>query len=400
MCVYTHTPTHTYTYTYIYLSPWKPEQIQHCSITGKACLKCFHITGEGSLAEHVALDTLMAEARHYLICFFDGISNPEHLFIRAARAPMYWLYDMIDEFVSVWAFLLFFTQVFTPFPFWGQFLVSWRSRFKCWGSRSPHVWSVGPGEPSNLRHTCAGRSGRVMQSRWTVSLLATGHAPRPNNAKLTALQSCVQVCSAGMFSGPPLQGHWHTHSSNLYMTAYGKNIWDWYFSSFFSGFEKSFLCREVRCFNGFKHLPAVKCFEQSCSLNYLLLYLHSRGLKSHPSSVHTRCTCETDGMPSENTGSSLGSSILMARIQHSSPAAQVCLTFSGEMQEKTPGIGAVLMDRGINTGIVPDLPTPDLRKTNSPPMGPEQIKYTLPSSTPGVTVIRGGRSAGGTEKGR
>lgn len=90
----------------------------------------------------------------------------------------------------------------------------------------------------------------------------------------------------------------------------------------------------------------------------------------------------------------------MARIQHSSPAVQVCLTFSGEMQQNTPGMCAVLMDRGINRGIVPDLPTPDLRKTNSPPMGPEQIKYTLPSSTPGVTVIRGGLSAGGTEKGR
>lgn len=156
----------------------------------------------------------------------------------------------------------------------------------------------------------------------------------------------------------------------------------------------------MKRFNGFKRLPAVKFCKQSCSLNYLLLYLHSRALKSHLSSAHTLCTCETNGMPSENTGSSLGSSILMARIQHSSPAARVCLTFSGEMQEKTPGIGAVLMDRGINTGIVPDLPTPDLRKTNSPPMGPEQIKYTLPSSTPGVTVIRGGLSAGGTEKGR
>lgn len=61
---------------------------------------------------------------------------------------------------------------------------------------------------------------------------------------------------------------------------------------------------------------------------------------------------------------------------------------------------AALTDRGINRGIVPDLPTPDWRKMNSPPMGPEQIKYTLPSSTPGVTAIRGGLSAGGTEKGR
>lgn len=87
-------------------------------------------------------------------------------------------------------------------------------------------------------------------------------------------------------------------------------------------------------------------------------------------------------------------------IRHSSSAVQVCLTFSGEMQEKTHGMCAVLMDRGINRGIVPDLPTPDPNKTNSPPMGPEQIKYTLPSSTPGVTVIRGGLSAWGTEKGR
>lgn len=67
---------------------------------------------------------------------------------------------------------------------------------------------------------------------------------------------------------------------------------------------------------------------------------------------------------------------------------------------ETLGMCAALTDRGINRGIVPDLPTPDWRKTNSPPMGPEQIKYTLPSSTPGVTAIRGGLSAGGTGKGR
>lgn len=67
---------------------------------------------------------------------------------------------------------------------------------------------------------------------------------------------------------------------------------------------------------------------------------------------------------------------------------------------ETPGMCAALTDRGINRGIVPDLPTPVWRKTNSPPMGPEQIKYTLLSSTPGVTAIRGGLSAGGTEKGR
>lgn len=35
-----------------------------------ACLKLFCITGKGSLPEkYVASDTLMAEARHYLICF-------------------------------------------------------------------------------------------------------------------------------------------------------------------------------------------------------------------------------------------------------------------------------------------------------------------------------------------
>lgn len=106
VCVYTHTRTHKrthihisiyiyiyrYVYIYIYIclpgnqSKYNPVQL----LASKACLKCFHIMGEGSLAEqHVALDTLMAEARHYLICFFDGISNPEHLFIRAARAPMY-----------------------------------------------------------------------------------------------------------------------------------------------------------------------------------------------------------------------------------------------------------------------------------------------------------------------
>lgn len=73
--------------------------------------------------------------------------------------------------------------------------------------------------------------------------------------------------------------------------------------------------------------------------------------------------------------------------------------FHGGDAGETPGMCAALTDRGINRGIVPDLPTPDWRKTNSPPMGPEQIKYTLPSSTPGVTAIRGGLSAGGTEKG-
>lgn len=71
--------------------------------------------------------------------------------------------------------------------------------------------------------------------------------------------------------------------------------------------------------------------------------------------------------------------------------------FLGGDAGEPPGMRAALTDRGINKGIVPDLPTPDWRKTNSPPMGPEQIKYTLPSSTPGVTAIRGGLSAGGTE---
>lgn len=79
---------------------------------------------------------------------------------------------------------------------------------------------------------------------------------------------------------------------------------------------------------------------------------------------------------------------------------QVCLNFLGGDAGETPGMCAALTDRGINRGIVPDLPTPDWRKTNSPPMGPEQIKYTLPSSTPGVTAIRGGLSAGGTQRGR
>lgn len=67
---------------------------------------------------------------------------------------------------------------------------------------------------------------------------------------------------------------------------------------------------------------------------------------------------------------------------------------------ETPGMCVAMTDRGINRGIVPDLPTLVRRKTNSPPMGPEQIKYTLPSSTPGVTAIRGGLSAGGTGQGR
>lgn len=84
---------------------------------------------------------------------------------------------------------------------------------------------------------------------------------------------------------------------------------------------------------------------------------------------------------------------------HSSPPLQVCLNFLRGDAGETPGMCAALTDRGINRGIVPDLPTPDWRKTNSPPMGPEQIKYTLPSSTPGVTAIRGGLSAGGTERG-
>lgn len=73
--------------------------------------------------------------------------------------------------------------------------------------------------------------------------------------------------------------------------------------------------------------------------------------------------------------------------------------FHGGDARETPGMRAALTDSGINRGIVPDLPTPVWRKTNSPPKGPEQIKYTLLSSTPGVTAIRGGLSAGGTEKG-
>lgn len=85
---------------------------------------------------------------------------------------------------------------------------------------------------------------------------------------------------------------------------------------------------------------------------------------------------------------------------HSNPPLQVCLNFLRGDAGETPGMCAALTDRGINRGIVPDLPTPDWRKTNSPPMGPEQIKYTLPSSTPGVTAIRGGLSAGGTGRGR
>lgn len=54
-----------------YLSPWKPCRYNIVQLlASKACLKFFRITGEGSLPEkYVASDTLMAEARHYLICF-------------------------------------------------------------------------------------------------------------------------------------------------------------------------------------------------------------------------------------------------------------------------------------------------------------------------------------------
>ena len=55
----------------------------------------------------------------------------------------------------------------------------------------------------------------------------------------------------------------------------------------------------------------------------------------------------------------------------------------------------MLMDRGVNRRVIPDLPTPVWGKMNSPPTGPGQIKYTLPSAAPGVTAIRGGLSAGG-----
>lgn len=239
MCVYTHTPTPTHTYTYTYIYIWLT-----VSLETRANTTLFNYWQ--SLFEVFSYNGRRFTGGACCFGYVDGWSKTlPHLFFWWNFKPRTFIYPCCSctHVLIIWhdwwiCFCLSIFFYFTPFPFWGQFLVSWRSRFKCWGSRSPHVWSVGPGEPSNLRHTCAGRSGRVMQSRWTVSLLATGHAPRPNNAKLTALQSCVQVCSAGMFSGPPLQGHWHTHSSNLYMTAYGKTFGIGIFPVSFRGLKK------------------------------------------------------------------------------------------------------------------------------------------------------------------
>lgn len=96
---------------------------------------------------------------------------------------------------------LLFWPTFKPFHFEGNFLLLAavvEELVQVLSSRSPHVWSVGLGDPSKkLRHTCAGRSGSV-QSRRTESWPAPGHGPHPNNAKLTTLQLCIQVSSAGM----------------------------------------------------------------------------------------------------------------------------------------------------------------------------------------------------------
>lgn len=89
------------------LSPWKPQQIQHCSVAGQRSLfEAFLYNWKRFTAREICCfgyaDGWSKTLPHL---FFDVISNTGHLFIRAARAPMYWLYYMIDEFVSFWALL-------------------------------------------------------------------------------------------------------------------------------------------------------------------------------------------------------------------------------------------------------------------------------------------------------
>lgn len=178
-------------------------------LASKACLKCFRITGKGPLACCFGYVDGWSKTLPHLFFWW----NFKHrTFIYSCSSCTHVLIIWHDWWICFCLSISFIFGFYT-ISFWGRFLVSRRSRFKCWGSRSPHVWSVDPGDPSkNLRHTCAGRSGSLTQSRWTVSSLAAGHAPPPNNAKLTALQSCMQVRSAGMFSGQALQRHRHIHS--------------------------------------------------------------------------------------------------------------------------------------------------------------------------------------------
>lgn len=109
-------------------------------LASKACLKFFSCNWKRFTAREICcfgyIDGWSKTLPHL---FFDVISNTEHLFIRAARASMYWLYYMIDEFVSFWALLRQISFILTDFynhlilrAISCFFLQSWRSWFKCW----------------------------------------------------------------------------------------------------------------------------------------------------------------------------------------------------------------------------------------------------------------------------
>lgn len=164
------------------------------------------------------------------------------------------------------------------------------------------MWSVGPGDPSkNLRHTCAGRSGSVTPSRWTVSSLAAGHAPPPNNAKLTALQSCMQAqaCSLARHCSDTA-----TYTALVYIWQIrGKHL-GWAFFQLLWAVWRKFLVYVVmqvalHVWN-VKGRPSIMISstfllpEEVIALPWLAWVVFSL---SHPSSVHILRTCETNGTP-------------------------------------------------------------------------------------------------------
>lgn len=173
-------------------SPWKPEQIQHCSITGQRTLfEVFsynreRFTGRGTRCLGYADG--WSKTLPHLGFFWCNFKHGTFIYSRSTSCThvlIMWHDWWICFFFGHLCITLKKKEKKTFYPHFIFRVIScfsqqsWRSWFKCWVHVLHMCGLAGPGDPSkNLRHTCAGRSTRVMQSRWAVSSLASGHAPR------------------------------------------------------------------------------------------------------------------------------------------------------------------------------------------------------------------------------
>lgn len=173
---------------------------------------------------------------------------------------MYWLYYMIDEFVSVWALLC--QNPFILPDFYNHFVLraiscfflqSWRSWFKCW---------------VHVLHMCG--------------LLAWGTLPRTSDTRVQAGTVVWCKVDGRCPDWPPGSVHIQTMPSQLLCSCAFKcavQAWEK------QGRKACFRC--LKCVTGFKHIPAffnaTSLTRNHAALNLMVDYFHSCVLKSHPS---------------------------------------------------------------------------------------------------------------------